>query len=79
MQRIITNSVRYMGLFADAIDKLMPAPRSNVEQEEIDRFQIQMQQRRFNMEQRAQGENKQIAGVNVPDNQHFPKELERKF
>jgi hypothetical protein len=50
IERIITNTNRYVSLFAAVIDANMPPPSVNFKEEDLSTFEITMNQRRTNMQ-----------------------------
>lgn len=48
VERVRTNTARYMSIFSEIIDKHMPQPSREFTEEEHSAFDIVMQQRRFN-------------------------------
>ena len=48
VDRIRSNTARYMAIFSDVIDKHMPQPSRDFSDDEHSAFDIVMQQRRFN-------------------------------
>ena len=48
VERVRTNTKRYIQLFSDVIDQHMPQPSIVIAQEDMSSFDIVMQQRRFN-------------------------------
>ena len=48
VERVRTNTVRYIDLFSEVIDKLIPHPSIEIKESEFKPEEILMQQRRFN-------------------------------
>ena len=51
VDRIKQNTMRYVSLFAQAIDASMPTPSVNFREDQMTTFEILMQQRKFNYTQ----------------------------
>ena len=49
VERIMTNTNRYVSLFAQVMDTNMPAPSINFKEEDLSTFEITMNQRRANV------------------------------
>lgn len=77
MDRVRTNTLRYITLFANAIDQHMPTPSINFKEDQLTTFEILMQQRKFNFDQSIK--NAQMAGLGAPNDAKLmlPPELER--
>ena len=48
VERVRTNTQRYIQLFSNIIDKNLPQPSIDISDENLTSFEITMQQRRFN-------------------------------
>jgi DNA replication licensing factor MCM7 len=80
VERVVTNTARYIALFSQAIDTNMPSPSINFNDEDLSTFDIIMQQRKSNL---ANAINNAVnSGMNIqnidPKN-ILPPELERQY
>ena len=48
LERVVKNTTRYVDLFASIIDQNMPKPSVNFREEDLTRYDLIMEQRRFN-------------------------------
>ena len=48
VERVVKNTTTYVGLFASIIDQNMPKPSVNFREEDLTRYDLIMEQRRFN-------------------------------
>ena len=48
LERVVRNTTRYVDLFASIIDQNMPKPSVNFREEDLTRYDLIMEQRRFN-------------------------------
>jgi len=82
LERVKTNTDRYVKIFAMIIDKEMPVPSINFKEEEKTTFDIIMEQRRFNLQSSIQA---QTAAGYIKEGQQLdakamiPPELERQY
>lgn len=83
IERVLTNSVRYIELFSSVCDQDMPKPSINIEDTNLNAFDLLMQQRRRNHDEVMQNQVNQglmrQEQANPIGGDHIPKELERSF
>lgn len=54
VERLLTNTTRYVDLLSKTVDELMPGPTVNFKEEDLNTFEVIMQQRKFNFAQARQ-------------------------
>jgi len=79
VERVKQNTARYVSLFAQVIDAVMPAPSVNFREDQLSTFEVIMQQRRFNFQQQQQQFAANSGGALVDARMMLPPELERGF